>query len=276
MFGWIRRRRRERLRRQPFPSEWLTHLRVDVPFFSRLEGALREQFLSDLQVFVRENAKRFHGAGGLIIEDRHRVVIGSAAVRLVLHLGLEHLDRVREIVVYPYHYRHTSEEGAVFGEMHTFGTVVLSWPAVLGGLKNVRDGHDTATHEFAHAIDYLDGEFDGTPVFEAREDYAAWAPVMEDHFARLRAGNPQVRKVLRPYGAQNPAEFFAVATEAFFEKPRQMKKRTPELYGVLQAFYGFDPASDDLDGVPTGQKVGRNDPCPCGSGIKHKKCCGRR
>ncbi|MDF1561894.1 MAG: zinc-dependent peptidase [Deltaproteobacteria bacterium] len=273
MFGLYRRWRRARLRGRPLPAEWLVYLQADVPFFSLLEGELRERFLSDLQVFVLEKHERFYGASGLELGDRHRVVISAAAVRLTLHLGLEHLDRVKEIVVYPHAYRHPGREGGILGEVHTFGTIVLSWPSVLSGLKNLKDGHDTATHEFAHAIDLLDGSFDGIPELRAREDYVAFLPVMHEHFERLRAENPQVRKVLRPYGATNAAEFFAVATEAFFEKPRQMQKRTPELYGVMQAFYGFDPASDDLDGVPSGRKVGRNDLCPCGSGQKYKRCC---
>ena len=124
---------------------------------------------------------------------------------------------------------------------HSFGTVVLSWPTVLAGLRNEDDGHETAGHEFAHVLDLGDGGFDGTPVLRARADYAAWTEVMETSFRRLQRGDRDIAHVLRDYGATNPAEFFAVATESFFERSEELRKRAPELYAVLRRFYGFDP-----------------------------------
>jgi Mlc titration factor MtfA (ptsG expression regulator) len=113
---------------------------------------------------------------------------------------------------------------------------------VLSGLANPKDGHDTATHEFAHVLDRTDGSFDGTPELRARPHYRAWADVMSRHYLKLRDRRGKVKRVLRNYGATNEAEFFAVATESFFEKPEQMKKQTPDLYEELSQFYGFDPA----------------------------------
>ena len=225
------------------PSEWLAHLEEHVPFFDKLnerKGDVRERFLENLKVFVWE--KVFIGAGGLEMTDEVKVVIAATAVRLVQNLDLKIYDDLTEIVVYPYDYTHGDGDGMVLGEAHTWGTVVLSWPSVLAGLKNPEDGHDTATHEFAHVLDIAGGSFDGTPPLRSREDYGAWAKVLSVHYYNLQKRKRKERKVLREYGATNEAEFFAVATESFFEKPKQMKEHTPELYEELKAFYGLDPA----------------------------------
>jgi Mlc titration factor MtfA (ptsG expression regulator) len=277
MLGILRALRRRRLRREPFPEGWLAILARRVPFFRTLASPFRERFLERLRFFVAE--KRFLGAAEMEITEEVKVVIAAAAVRLTLHHpDLDAYDRLSEIVVYPHVYRHGEGDGAVFGEAHDWGTVVLAWPAVLQGLANAGDGHDTASHEFAHVLDRADGGFDGTPVLERLELYHPWAHVMSDHFQRLRRrGRPQ-RKALRDYGALNEAEFFAVATESYFEKPHQLKAETPDLYQLLQDYYGGDPAADAQKATTAEEprKLGRNSPCPCGSGRKYKRCCGRR
>ncbi len=239
MFGLIRAWKRRRLARRELPPAWLGHLEQHVPFFADLEGEVRQKFLDLLKVFIWE--KRFVGAGGMEITDEVKVVVAATAARLVLHLDLTYYDRLSEVVVYPSHYKHPETTGVIFGEANSWGTVVLSWDAVLHGLKNQYDGHETATHEFAHVLDRADGAFDGTPELRAWSHYTPWAEVMSHHFAGLKKRKRAQRKVLRSYGAINEAEFFAVATESFFEKPRQMKKQTPDLYLELIRFYGFDP-----------------------------------
>jgi Mlc titration factor MtfA (ptsG expression regulator) len=159
-------------------------------------------------------------------------------VRLVLNLDLSYYDRLTEIIVYPYIYSHRDDDRAFLGEAQDWGTVVLSWPAVLQGLADPGDGHDTALHEFAHVLDRATGKFDGTPKLKRSEDYRSWAQVMSRHYLRLRQGVSPESEVLRPYGAANEAEFFAVATEAYFNRALQLKKRLPDLYAELQAFYG--------------------------------------
>lgn len=242
MFGLVRYWRRRRYAARPFPEPWLGHLERHVPFFERLAGEDRERFLELLKCFVWEKA--FFGAGGMEVDDEVRVVVASTAVRLVLHLGLSRYDRCREIVIYPGAYQHPDSDGVILGEAHAFGTVVLSWDDVLKGLRNPADGHDTASHEFAHILDRAGGAFDGTPELRAREDYRPWAEIMSRHFLGLRARGRKQREVLRRYGATNEAEFFAVATEAFFEKSDQMLESTPDLYAALSHFYGSDPAAD--------------------------------
>ena len=239
MSGLLGKLRRWQLARRPIPEKWLTILEESVPFYPLISGEMRQRFLEMLKTFVWE--KYFIGAGGMVITDEVRVVIAACAVRLVLHLNLSYYDRLSEIVVYPYVYRHLDEEIAILGEARNWGTVVLSWPAVLQGLASPKSGHETATHEFAHVLDRADGVFDGTPKLRARADYRPWAEIMGRHYLNLRKGDPLEGRVLRQYGAINEAEFFAVATEAYFERPELMRELIPDLYTELQAFYGGDP-----------------------------------
>jgi len=239
LFDWFRRRRAARA---PFPDRWRAHLRADVPFYATMDEPGRARFEDKLKIFVL--TKHFEGAGGFTVDERARVVIAAAAARLTMNLPGQHYQRLSDIVVYPGDYRHPDGEPGevILGEAHHHGTVVLSWDAVLAGLRNTQDGHDTATHEFAHVLDAQDGRFDGTPVLARFSAYAPWARVMSQHFLARRAkgrgaGRPRGRQVLRAYAATNEAEFFAVATEAFFEKPRQLRQRHPELYDVLASYY---------------------------------------
>lgn len=226
--------------RRPFPPEWLGFLEARVPFFRAMEPALRPGFLDKLKVFAWE--KEFIGASGFTVTDEVRVVVSATAVQLVVHLDLSYYDRLTEVIVYPGAFRLPDRTGVVLGEAKNWGTVILSWQSVLNGLNNPRDGHDTAAHEFAHVLDRADGAFDGTPRLREYSHYRAWASVMGEHFQGLREGRRVERKVMDDYGALNEAEFFAVATESFFEKPREMKTRTPELYEEMRRFYGWDPA----------------------------------
>ncbi|WP_257459416.1 M90 family metallopeptidase [Archangium lipolyticum] len=239
MLGLFRTLRRRRLLRRPFPPEWLDFLERRVPFWRNLAPESRPRFLELLKVFAWE--KEFIGAGGFSITDEVRAVVSATAVRLVLYLDLSYYDRLREIIVYPDTFRIPDRTGGVLGEAKNWGTVILSWRAVLAGLGDPHDGHSTAVHEFAHVLDREDGAFDGTPQLRRYSHYRAWASVMGEHFLKLREGRRLERQVLDDYGGLNEAEFFAVATESFFEKPRQMRDKTPELFEELKRFYGGEP-----------------------------------
>ena len=234
--------RRKLAAREPFPESWRMVLRRRVPFYRRLSPDERERFELKLKVFAR--TKPFCAAGGMVIDDEVRVVVSAAAARLVMNIPGEHYRRLNEVVVYPSHYKHKDKRGAViFGEALGPGVVVLSYDAVLQGLADPHDGHDTAAHEFAHALDAADGGFDGTPELATVEAYGPWARHMSAGFAALssRVGR-RGRRVLRDYGATNEAEFFAEATEAFFEKPAQLRAAHPGVYEVLAQYYRADPA----------------------------------
>jgi Mlc titration factor MtfA (ptsG expression regulator) len=242
MAGLFRTLRRRHLLRRPFPPEWLGYLERRVPFLGELAPRPRQRLLDLLKVFAWE--KEFIGAGGFSITDEVRAVVSATAVRLVLYLDLSYYDRLREVIVYPEAFRIPDRTGVMLGEAKHWGSVILSWQAVLAGLGEPHDGHSTALHEFAHVLDREDGAFDGTPQLRRYSHYRAWASVMGEHFLKLREGRPLERQVLDDYGGVNEAEFFAVATESFFEKPREMREKTPDLYEELRRFYGGEPAPD--------------------------------
>ena len=235
MFAFFRNHRRRSLAAQPFPPEGEELVTRRFPALARDEA-----FRTQLKVFAHD--KDWVGAGGLELTDEMKVVISGAAARLARNLELDVYDELRTIVVYPSHFQKAGDENddVFLGQAFKWGQVVLSWDAVKHGLANPRDGHDTALHEFAHMLDAHGGVFDGTPELHDSADYSAWAQVFSHHFFKLRARPEQ--NVLRAYGATNEAEFFAVATETFFEKPRQLKKAAPDLYALLSKYYGLDPA----------------------------------
>ncbi len=238
--GWIRNLWRRRIRAREFPAHWRSILEERVPFVARIPPELMSKFESDLIVF--EHEQTFVGAVGFEISEEVRVVISAAAARLVVFLHIDVFDRVNEIVVYPSAYKHPDTDGVILGQVDDWNVVVLSWGDVVAGLENPRDGHDTATHEFAHVLDRESGAFNGTPTLRAHDHYDSWGRILSRHFLRLRSRKGKRTKVLRSYAATNEAEFFAVATEVFFERPGIMKRRAPDLYEELQRFYGFDPA----------------------------------
>ncbi|MFU8804394.1 MAG: zinc-dependent peptidase [Bradymonadaceae bacterium] len=238
VFPFVRSWRRKRLAARPFPEHWAVILREKMSFYDRLDESELEPFHTRLKVFLWE--KKWAGVGGLEVTEKMQVLVSASAARIARRLPLDVYDRLTEVVIYPSHYLHPDkEEAIILGQAHHFGTVVLSWDAVREGIATSNDARDTAIHEFAHVLDVADGAFDGTPILERGADYKAWVQVMGHHFARLQ-DNP-ARGFLRAYGAENEAEFFAVATEAFFENPRHLKHRAPDLYEVLSHYFNIDP-----------------------------------
>ncbi len=249
MFGFFRRRRREALREQPFPPEWAAILEKNVPYYKLLSEPDRQELHGHIQVFLAE--KSFEGCGGLELTDEIKLTIAGQACLLLLHREQESDDfnRLITILVYPSAYvAHSAERigpGAVLegdstrlGEASLDGVIVLSWDDVQSGASGLRDGHNVVLHEFAHQLDDEDGAPDGTPKLPTHARYVTWARVLGEEYDRLRQGK---KSVLDDYGAINPAEFFAVATECFFEKPGPLRRKHPALYEELKTFYRQDP-----------------------------------
>jgi Mlc titration factor MtfA (ptsG expression regulator) len=252
MFGFFKQHRRQRLRSQPFPPAWLTIIERNVSIYNRLPQADRRELQGHIQVLLSE--KHFEGCGGLELTDDIKVTIAAQACLLLLHRETGYYPRLITILVYPHAYVAKSVEpigrGVVLegetarlGEAWKEGVVVLSWDDVRRGASDLHDGHNVVLHEFAHQLDQQDGTADGAPILEHRSRYVTWARVLSADYEQLRQDTEQGRTdVLDGYGATNPAEFFAVATECFFEKPIQLRRKHPQLYEELKAYYRQDPA----------------------------------
>jgi MtfA peptidase len=253
MFGWFKHRRRKQLRSQPFPPTWLTIIKKNVPIYNRLPQPDQEELQGHIQIFLDE--KYFEGCGGLELTDEIKVTIAAQACLLLLHRQTDYYPRLITILVYPNAYVAKNiepigggvvQEGETvrLGEAWKDGVVVLSWDDVSRGASDLHDGHNVVLHEFAHLLDQEDGSADGAPILEHRSQYVTWARVLSDEFDQLRRDTELGRTdVLDGYGATNPAEFFAVATECFFEKPIQLRQKHPQFYEELKTYYRQDPAS---------------------------------
>jgi MtfA peptidase len=248
----LRQRRRRWLRTRPFPKKWLTLIQRHVVFFRRLSASDRAELLGHIQVFLAE--KRYEGCGGFAITDEVRVTIAAQACLLLLHRGTDYFPGLLTILVYPLTYmveekrqvgEHVWEEGTVsrLGETgRRMGSLVLSWGAVKHGAADPSDGKNVVLHEFAHQLDFENDAADGVPELATREQQLAWAAVMRSEFASLRAADESgIPTLLDTYGATDPAEFFAVSVEAFFEQPRALRAHHPKLYAELRNYFQQDP-----------------------------------
>ena len=251
--GFFKRRRRERARLRVFPAEWRSAIERSVAFFPRLSSNDRDELLGHVQIFLAE--KRFEGCAGLVITDEIRVVIAAQACLLLLHRKTDYFPRLLTILVYPSTFivdqqRYLTANIAWEGKEHRLGetgrqmgSLVLAWDAVEAGAADASDGRNVVFHEFAHQLDYEDYTTDGVPLLRSREQEASWSSVMRVEFASLQAASDTgIPTLLDHYGATNPAEFFAVAVEAFFERPKGMKFRYPRMFEVLQRYFQQDPS----------------------------------
>jgi Mlc titration factor MtfA (ptsG expression regulator) len=257
MFHWLRDHRRKKILEHPFPAPWRTILENRVRHYSFLDHDERTLLEQLVQIFVEE--KNFEGCNGLAITDEIRVVIAAEACLLVL--GLEHdlYPELLSILVYPstvvvpprpagVFTRSPlvieEQNKAIYGQAMLHGPVVLVWDEVARGARHPETGHNVVYHEFAHLLDMESGAANGTPRLHSRDRYKVWAEIFSREFETLRRDSARGKKTfLDPYGALNEAEFFAVATEYFFDKPVKMQKRHPQLYTVLSEFYRQDPAA---------------------------------
>jgi Mlc titration factor MtfA (ptsG expression regulator) len=252
VFAYFKRRRHERLRSAPFPADWLETIKRNVRFYACLPEQDRRELKGLVQIFLAE--KIFEGCGGLELSDEMKVTVAAQACLLLLHRQTDVYPRLDTILIYPSAYVAKSVkpiggpvvlegESARLGESWTSGVVILSWNDVQAGASDIHDGQNLVLHEFAHQLDREDGAINGTPLLEQRSHYLAWGRVLNTEYERLKRDRRLGRAtVLDDYGATDPAEFFAVATECFFEKPRVLRKRHPALYEELKTFYRQDPA----------------------------------
>jgi len=238
-------------RRKGLPDNWGDIVESNVGLWRGLDDRERELLEATSDWLLRH--KHWEAARGFALVDEITVTIAAQAALLVLGLSVDEYREVSAIVVYPTAMQSrgvyagpvsgTVTEGVVpvVGEAHDRrGPVLIAWDQALDAARNPGRGQNVVFHEFAHKIDMLDDLLDGTPPLGRRGDYDRWIEVCTEAFGALRAGVD--RPPLQPYGATNPSEFFAVATEAFFDVPVALEQHEPNLYDVMRDFYKQEPA----------------------------------
>jgi Mlc titration factor MtfA (ptsG expression regulator) len=248
---WVPRYRLKRAMAAPFPDEWVPVLEKNIDIYRNLPMPLRFQLRQLIKQFLHQ--KHFSGAGGLEITDEMRITVAAQACMLQLNRNSALYPRLKYIILYPSAFVVTRSDmdgsGVVshgrkgmLGESWQNGKVILAWDNVLHGARNFVDGSNVVLHEFAHQLDSETGSTDGAPLLAGASSYRSWASALSEEFEELQQDARFGRRSLMDhYGATNPAEFFAVTTETFFEKPRRMAKHHEELFEVLKSYYHIDP-----------------------------------
>ena len=253
LFGFERRHRQD-VRAEPFPTAWGAVVDAAVPHAALLDAEERRELEQTMLVFL--DRVGFEGAGGFLIDDAVRVTIAAQACLLLIGQGDQPVyPLLKSVVVYPQSWTPTRAElrpdgtvgvpgGRRLGESWRTGTMVLSWDDVRRGAADPGDGHNVVFHEFAHQLDQQEPHSAGAPVLPRRLMYAAWARVLGEAYRALIDDLEHDRStLLDAYGATNAAEFFAVSSEFFFERPVALRRRHPALYEQLRLFYQQDPAA---------------------------------
>lgn len=234
-----------------FPSDWLQILNRRLPFYKSLPVKLQQRLRNLIKVFLHD--KQFIGCAGQQINDEIRVTIAAQACLLILNRSNNPYQDLNSVLVYPSTFVATREirddlglvstnHIALLGESWSQGKVILAWDNVEIGVRNLHDGRNVVLHEFAHQLDNESGAHNGAPLLLTRGAYKSWAHVFSEEFEELQREAASGKKsLIDHYGATNPAEFFAVTTETFFERPEKMRRSHLELYRELVNFYGIDP-----------------------------------
>lgn len=239
-------------KRVPFKPEWEQWLMTSLPVYNALPHDHRIKLKRKMTEFIP--SVYWEGAKGLELTERMIVIIAAQACLLIINMKGLPFSRLKTVIVFPEAFLHEStdsEDGVIVTESrhrvsglsYGRGTVSLAWEETQFGGRCMRDGQNVVFHEFAHQLDQASGYANGAPVLQRPEFYGEWYEVMRDEFERLiRDSENDKVTLLDDYGATDPAEFFAVATETFFEKARKMRKRYPDLYRVMKQYYQLDPA----------------------------------
>jgi Mlc titration factor MtfA (ptsG expression regulator) len=254
MFRYFKNRRRARLRAMPFPPAWEVVLDANAPACRGLPPDLRAQLYQHIQVFLAE--KHFEGCNGFEITDDVRVTIAGQACLLLLNRETDYYPDLLTVLVYPSVFyadlQEPDESGHVVseyfedrsGESWDVGVVILSWEDIADYTSTGRSGYNVVLHEFAHQLDMENGSLDGMPRLGSRALRDEWARVFGEAYRRVeRATLNNRRTLVDSYGIGDPAEFFAVVTESFFERPVALRREYPDLYARLSAYYCVDPAA---------------------------------
>lgn len=249
-----RARRRKTLLTSPLPELWVTALKKDFKRFFDLPPDIQRDAGGIAQTLAME--KNFEACGNLkeVTEEMRALICVQAALLIVRLPKHRFYPELKSILVYPTAFRdgghrrfgihEEKEPGVLLGQSWQTGSIILSWESVVAGARNADDGMNVTFHEFSHQLDQINGT-DGVPILSNREAYRQWAEVFERNYEELvedvnDGKGPE--PLIDPYGATNPAEFFSVATETFFEEAKELKEEHPDLYEQLKNYYRLDPA----------------------------------
>lgn len=258
----------------PFPPEWRIILVEKVVFYNALSNEEKIRFEFKIQEFLMNY--RITGIN-VNVSITDKLLVASSAVIPIFAFPEWRYTDLQEVLLYPDMFNEKFETSGenrnilgIVGTRYMEGIMILSKPALHHGFANETDKKNTAIHEFVHLIDKLDGSIDGIPSLLLKKQYTIpWLELINRKIEEIYAK----RSDINPYGGTNRVEFFAVASEYFFEKPKLLAQKHPELYSLLEQIFNQTMISRNLNKKKL--RIGRNSPCPCNSGLKFKKCCGQ-
>ena len=237
--------RRRALLAAPFPPRWREFLLDNYDHYDRLPPDLRRRFEDDVRILMSET--RITGIDAEVTDELRLLVAASAATLSVAWPDYE-WDQLTEVLLYPQDFDrdYSFESAELSGQAHPWGTVILSIPALRESFADPDDAYHVGVHEFAHLLEVDQTRFAGIPPGLPPARVREWVELMEREMERLRRG----KSVIDDYGASDPAEFLAVAVEAFFESALALRRRHAEVYAMLAEYFRQDPAAwDDARGL---------------------------
>ncbi|MEN8138480.1 MAG: zinc-dependent peptidase [Bacteroidota bacterium] len=257
-----------------FPPGWRIILVEKVVFYNSLTANEKELFEFKIQEFLIN--VRITGIRTGVSEEDMVLIASSAVIPIFSFPEWKYLN-LNEVLLYPKSFDLNFNTKSnkihvlgVVGDGFLEGKMALSKKALHLGFENESDKRNTAIHEFVHLIDKLDGNVDGLPALLMEKQYVLpWLDLINTKINDIRSNKSDIRD----YGATNQQEFFAVASEYFFERPKLLSQKHPELYSNLEQIFRHDTKGRNFK--RTNSRIGRNDKCPCGSGLKFKHCCGK-
>lgn len=274
-FKWINKRKKWKDPTEIFPVKWRKTLIEKVSFYNNLSPVEQDLFEYKIQEFLIN--VRITGID-TTIDDTDKILVAASAIIPIFEFDDWQYVNLDEVLIYPNEFNNKfetadgGEERNILGMVGTGymeGKMILSKSALEHGFRNESDKKNTAIHEFVHLIDKLDGTIDGVPELLLEKQYTIpWIDLIHKEIERIYENKSDIN----PYGATNKAEFFAVISEYFFERPALLKTKHPELYEMLEKIFNRKMAGKMKN---KSRKIRRNDPCPCGSGEKFKNCCGK-
>lgn len=264
-------------RKKTYPTKPIENYRIflteQVEFYRELSKTQQQAFERRVQKFISTTS--IIGVNtSLIYEDK--LLVGAGAIIPVFEFSDWEYRNLNEVLIYPSafdeNYAVEGNEKRIQGMVGTGimeGKMILSKPSLWAGFKNDDDKINVGIHEFAHLIDKADGCIDGIPSLLLKKQYTLpWLSHIKAEMEAIHAHDSDIN----PYGGVGKEEFFPVITEYFFEQPRLLEKKHPEIYALLKDIFTIDLA-EKYKGIQRKSETGRNDPCPCGSGQKFKRCC---